>query len=240
MDQIRAVKDADELALMAEAGRITDLDFGATLERLQVGMTERDVAIEVEYQIKRHGGDGCSFEPGIICVGPGSPPDRHIFTRNTSSTLDPGSTVAFDFGVRFRGYCSDFGRSVFVGEPAPEALAAYAAIGAGIRSALGQFAAGRTTPAALCEWFGDRMGEAGFREHYLYRGLGHAIGLDVHEEPWILPEYSEPIQANMCFTIEPKIWKRGAFYVRCEDVVVVGEHGATTLTHFSHGPNVIG
>ena len=83
------------------------------------------------------------------------------------------------------------------------------------------------------------MNEQGWGEHYMHMGLGHSIGLDVHENPWIRPGFDEPIRTNMCFTLEPKIWKRGEFYVRCEDVVVVGPDGARSLTKFHYEPNII-
>lgn len=240
MDRMRAIKDDDEIALMRRAAEITDQALAATLAVMRPGMTERDVAVEVEYQIARHGGDGPSFTPGIICVGNGSDPARHIFTRNTEMVLAPGTTVAFDFGVRYKGYCSDFGRSAFVGEPRPEALAAYDAITAANQSTMPLMADGKITPRGLADAVRDQVAAAGFGDYYLYEGLGHAIGLEVHEEPWLRPPYDEPIRAGMCFTLEPKVWKPGEFYVRCEDVVVVGAEGARSLTHAPYAPNVVG
>ncbi|HEX5498072.1 MAG TPA: M24 family metallopeptidase, partial [Thermomicrobiales bacterium] len=113
MDRMRAVKDEHELAIMARAAEIADVALAETLNRMRPGMTERDVAIEVEHQIRLAGGDGPSFAAGIIAVGNGSDPERHIFTRNTEQRLEPGMTVAFDFGALYQGYCSDFGRSAF-------------------------------------------------------------------------------------------------------------------------------
>ena len=239
MDAVRAVKDPDELALMQRAAEITDLAMGATLKQMKIGMTERDVAVEVQYQIKRHGGDGDSFYPGIICVGNGSDPQRHIFTRNTDMVLAAGTSVAFDFGVLYRGYCSDFGRSVFMGEPRADALAAYRSITSLIGATTAIMADGQVTPAQIADFARDRVTADGFGEHYMYLGLGHSIGLDVHESPWLRPGYDDPIRTNMCFTVEPKIWVPGVFYVRCEDVVVVGADRATPLTRFHYEPNII-
>ena len=239
MDAVRAVKDPDELALMQRAAEITDLAMGATLKQMKIGMTERDVAVEVQYQIKRHGGDGDSFYPGIICVGNGSDPQRHIFTRNTDMVLAAGTSVAFDFGVLYQGYCSDFGRSVFMGEPRADALAAYRSITSLIGATTAIMADGQVTPAQIADFARDRVTADGFGEHYMYLGLGHSIGLDVHESPWLRPGYDDPIRANMCFTVEPKIWVPGIFYVRCEDVVVVGADRATPLTRFHYEPNII-
>jgi Xaa-Pro aminopeptidase len=239
MDRMRAVKDEDELALMARAAEIADVALAETLKRMRPGMTERDVAVEVEHQIRLAGGDGPSFAAGIIAVGNGSDPKRHIFTRNTNLRLDPGMTVAFDFGALYQGYCSDFGRSAFIGEPNPEALAAYDAITTGNRALMPLMCDGAITPAQLADAMRDHVAARGFDEWYLYGGLGHSIGLEVHEEPWLKPPYDEPIRTNMVFTVEPKVWKPGAFYVRCEDMVVVGPDGARPLTHAPYAPNVI-
>lgn len=239
MDSIRVVKDPDEIALMERAAEITDAAFAATLAQMKVGMTERDVAIEVDYQLRRHGGDGPSFYPGIICVGNGSDPQRHIFTRNTDMVLDHGTTVAFDFGTLYRGYCSDFGRSVFIGEPREDALKAYTTITAANQAAMAIMRDGAVTPTEVCDFVAGLAKDAGFEEYYYYNGLGHSIGLDVHEEPWLRPPYNEPIRAGMCFTLEPKIWKPGVFYVRCEDVVLVGAEGARSLTLSPYDVHVV-
>jgi Xaa-Pro aminopeptidase len=239
MDRLRSIKDDEEIALMRRAAEIADAALAATVALLRPGMTEREVAIEVDDQIRRVGGNGSSFTPGIICVGNDSDPDRHIFTRNTGQTLDPGTTVAFDFGAIYRGYCSDFGRSVFIGDPLPDALAAYETITTGSRMLMAEMRAGAITPRQIADLMRDHVAAAGVGDHYLYEGLGHAIGLEVHEEPWLRPPYDEPIQTKMCFTIEPKIWHPGRFYVRCEDVVVVGPDGADCLNRAPYDPIVV-
>lgn len=239
MDAVRTIKDPDEIAHMQRAAEITDLALESTLQQMRIGMTERDVATEVLYQIKQHGGDGDSFYPGIIGVGNGSDPQRHIFTRNTDMALAAGTTVAFDFGVLYQGYCSDFGRSAFMGEPHADALAAYRSITELVKATTEIMADGRMTPAQIADFARDRVTVDGFGEYYMYLGLGHAIGLEVHEEPWFRPGSDEPIRAGMCFTVEPKIWVPGVYYVRCEDVVVVGEERGNALTKFHYEPNVI-
>jgi Xaa-Pro dipeptidase len=239
MDRMRVIKDEEEIAAMQRVATVTDIAFAATVERMRAGMTERDVAIEVEYQIRRAGGDGPSFGAGIIAVGNGSDAGRHIFTRNTDLVLERGMTVAFDFGAILDGYCSDFGRSVFIGEPRPDALAAYEAITSGNVATMAVMGDGQITPTGLADFMRDHVAARGFGEFYLYEGLGHSIGLEVHEEPWLRPPYNDPIRSGMCFTLEPKVWKPGVFYVRCEDVVVVGPDGARSLTHSPYEPVVV-
>lgn len=239
MDRVRAVKDADELALMQRAAEITDAAMGDTFKALKVGMSERDVAVEVDYQLRRHGGDGPSFYPGIICVGNGSDPARHIFTRNTDMKLVSGTTVAFDFGTLYQGYCSDFGRSLFVGEARADALAAYDSMSRAMHAVMETMADGKTTPAQICDFVNDCITEDGFGPWYMYLGLGHAIGLEVHEDPWLKPGFDEPVRAGMVFTLEPKIWKPGEYYVRCEDMVLIGAERGTTMTKYSYAPNFL-
>ncbi len=239
MDKMREIKDEEEIAIMQEVATITDIALAETIKKMRVGMTERDVSLEVEYQIRLAGGDGPSFTAGIISVGNGSDPNRHIFTRNTDFVLDSGVTVAFDFGAIYKGYCSDFGRSVFMGEPLPEAMAAYEAITSGNIAVMKQMKSGQITPTGLANAMRDHVSGHGFGDYYMYEGLGHSIGLEVHEEPWLKPPYDDPIQTNMCFTLEPKVWKPGVFYVRCEDVVVVGPDGARSLTHAPYTPTIV-
>ena len=92
-------------------------------------------------------------------------------------------TVAFDFGAIYKGYCSDFGRSVFIGEPHPEALAAYEAITSGNLATMPVMRDGQITPTGVANFMRDHVAARGFGKHYMYEGLGHAIGLEVHEEP---------------------------------------------------------
>jgi Xaa-Pro dipeptidase len=239
MDKMRSIKDDEEIEALQVVATMTDIAMAETIKRMRVGMTERDVAIEVEYQIRLAGGDGPSFPAGIISVGNGSDPKRHIFSRNTDFVLDPGVTVAFDFGAISNGYCSDFGRSVFIGDPLPEALAAYETITSGNQALMPMLKSGHITTTGVADAMYDYVDSRGQAEHYMYRGLGHAIGLEVHEEPWLRPPYDEPIQTNQVFTLEPKIWKPGVFYVRCEDMVVVGPDGARSLTHAPYEPSVV-
>ncbi len=238
-DKIREVKDADEIALMERASAITDAAMEAIVRQMRVGMTERELAIEVDYQLRLHGGDKPSFYPGIICVGNGSDPLRDINECNLDLTLDPGMAVAFDWGVSYHGYTSDFGRTAFIGEPNPEAVAAYRATTDLNQTLMAEMKTGAFSPAEIRLKAVEIMNAAGWGDYYMPMDLGHAIGLDVHENPWHRPGFDEPIQTNMCFTLEPKIWKPGEFYVRAEDVVVVGPSGARSLTKFHYDPIVI-
>ena len=109
-------------------------------------------------------------------------------------------TVAFDFGAIYKGYCSDFGRSVFIGEPHPEALAAYEAITSGNLATMPVMRDGQITPTGVANFMRDHVAARGFGKHYMYEGLGHAIGLGL--KALVAASYDKPIASDMCFTLE--------------------------------------
>ncbi len=239
VDRIRTIKQPDEIALLEEAARITDAAFAAIVERMHVGMLDRDLAVEIDYQLKKNGGDAFSFMPTVVLDGHGTRWARNYIDRATPQPITAGMTVAFDFGVVYRGYCSDFGRSVFMGEAKDEPLRAWRSITKAIQAAMVVMGDGRITPAGIHDFVVESVTEDGFRDQFSWYALGHAIGLDVHENPWMLPEFTEPIEAGMCFALEPKIGRPGQFYVRCEDVVVVEQECARSLTRSTYEPIVI-
>lgn len=239
LDRVRVVKDPDEIAGLEAAARITDAAFADVIACIRPGMLDRDLAIEVDFQLKKHGGDGYSFMPAIVIDGHGQRYARSWVDRDEPRPLTHGTSLAFDLGVRYRGYCSDFGRSAFIGEPDPTALAAWHSITRVIQLAMGEMGDGRITPAGVHDFVVAEVTQDGFRDQFSWYALGHGIGLDVHENPWMLPEFDEPIRAGMCFALEPKIGIPGQFYVRCEDVVVVEADRARPLTRYSYDPIVI-
>jgi Xaa-Pro dipeptidase len=239
IDRVRAVKDPDEIALLEEAARITDATFGAVLEQMRIGMLDRDLVIEIDYQFKKHGGDAFSFMPTVVLDGHGARYARQWTDRDEPKPITAGTTVAFDMGVVYRGYCSDFGRSVFMGEPNDEPLRAWKSITKAIQAAMAVMGDGRISPAQVHDFVVEQVTEDGFRDQFSWHALGHGIGLNVHEDPWMLPEFTEPIRAGMCFALEPKIGRPGSFYVRCEDVLVVEQERARRLTTYPYDTIVI-
>jgi Xaa-Pro aminopeptidase len=144
--------------------------------------------------------------------------------------MPEGTSVMFDFGGVVDGYCSDFGRTVVAGEPTQELLDAYAVM-------LAAYEAGRAAsrPGALAREVDAAcrapIEEAGLGQHFRHR-MGHGIGLDVHERPFVSSEDSMPLQAGMTFTDEPSIIIPNAFSVRIENIVVCEENGGRVLNEY--------
>lgn len=232
VNRLRRVKTEAELQAMARACRTAESAMAAVTPRVQPGVSMAELREEVEAQLRAAG----SLTPSFA---------THIFTGSDADDLDsgaktardplpPGANVLFDFGGVVDGYCSDFGRTVVAGEPPAGFLEAYdvmlAAYEAG-RDACRPGAVARDVNAA-CR---GPIEEAGLGEHFRHR-MGHGIGLDVHERPFLSPEDETPLEAGMTFTDEPSIIVPGSFALRIENVVVCAEGGARTLNDYPNEP----
>lgn len=224
----RRIKGEAELSAMREAGAITERAFEAVLDNLRHGMTEAEVVGEIELQLRRAGSPWTSFPTTLYCSGP-----RHplVFGRPEATgprKLEPPVAVLFDFGAVYEGYCYDFGRTVFFGEPPQEMQRIHKLVmrsqAAGIEALAAGTTAAQTDAAARAV-----IEEAGYGEAFRHR-LGHGIGLDVHEPPFLTEGDDTPLEPGMLFTVEPSITQYGGFSARVEDVVEVGEDSGRPLT----------
>jgi Xaa-Pro aminopeptidase len=228
VNALRRVKTDEELAAMGRACRTVEQAMAAVAPQVVPGVTMTELRDEVELRLRLAG----SLTPSFA---------THIFTGLDANSLDSGAATAgdplpadaavlFDFGGVVDGYCSDFGRTIVAGEPSAELLHAYdvmlAAAEAG-RAACRPGALAREVNAA-CR---GPIEAAGLGEHFRHR-MGHWIGLDVHERPFLSPEDETPLEAGMTFTDEPSIIVPGAFGLRIENVVVCAEGGARVLNDY--------
>jgi Xaa-Pro aminopeptidase len=235
---MRALKDAEELALMRRAAEVTDTIFAAVLPRLARGASENDIMIEVEHQMLRHGAEGNSFVTGIMIKGPGVDDALEGVSRAGGATLEPGRVLAFDFGIVLDGYVSDFGRTVYCGEPDAELRRIHELVMASQAAGMAAMCAGQVTAEGA-----DRAARAvieagGYGPNFFHR-LGHGIGIDVHEPPFLATGDATPLEAGMCFTVEPSIWVEQRCFTRVEDVVVVTPEGGVSLNGASRDLIVI-
>jgi Xaa-Pro aminopeptidase len=225
---LRMIKDADELALLRRAGEITEAAYQATLRQLKHGMTTLDLITETNYQLRLHGAEGPSFPTAFYNMGPHFPFDFHNRDAVLRLPLNPPVALSYDFGAIYQGYCYDFGRSIFFGTPDAEYRRAYDLVMASQASGIAALKAGNTAEAADAA-ARDVIAAGGYGDAFRHR-LGHAIGLDVHERPWLLSGDTSVLQPGMCFTVEPSIFLPHRFGARVEDVVVVGAEGGEPLT----------
>ena len=221
---LRAVKDVQEIARMKAAQAVTDAAFAHIVGYMRPGMTEREVQIELEDFMRRHGAEGLAF-PSIVAAGAnGASP--HAIPGQT--VLEAGQCVVLDFGARAHGYCSDMTRTVAVGHVTDEMQTVYDTV---LNAQLAGIACckagvtGRAVDAAARQVIAD----AGYGDAFGH-GFGHGVGLEIHEAPTAGPRGEARLPAGAVVTAEPGIYLSGRFGVRIEDMLYVIEDGCINLT----------
>jgi Xaa-Pro aminopeptidase len=228
LNPLRRVKSEAEIEIMREAGVVTEQAFQAVLGQLRHGMTELDIISEVDLQLRKHGALGPSFPTSMYNSGPNY---QLIFGKREEKwhrPLDPPVALLFDFGAAYKGYCYDYGRTVAFGEPIGDFQHIFELMMASQAAGIAALKVGQTT-TQVDRAARDVIAEAGYGETFRHR-LGHGIGVDVHEAPFLTAGDDTPLEAGMMFTIEPSIAQFDGFSVRVEDVVVVRENGGERLT----------
>jgi Xaa-Pro aminopeptidase len=223
VEGLRRVKDEGELAAIEEASKLADEVLSWTLERGLAGRTERDVARATEARIRELGGDP-SF-PAIVAAGPnGALPHAEPGERE----IGAGELVVFDMGAQVDGYCSDGTRTFATGEPGEAAREVYDLVLAAQLAALGAIEAGKTGED-VDSVARKIIDEGGHKEHFGH-GLGHGVGLEVHEGPRLSPRSDDVLAPGEVVTVEPGVYLAGEYGVRIEDFVVVTEDGYRNLS----------
>lgn len=228
MGPLRCIKDAEELELLRRAGEITEAAYEATLSRLRHGMTNLDLITEVNYQLRKHGAKTHSFVTAFYNMGPHYPFDFTNRDEVLLIPLEPPVSVSFDFGAVYEGYCYDYGRSVYFGEPDATYQRCYELVMEAQQAGIRALYAGNT--CAQADAAARAVIEAGGYGHAFRHRLGHGIGMDVHEPPFLTEGDHTVLEPGMCFTVEPSIFIPHHLGARVEDVVVVGEDGGIPLT----------
>jgi len=236
---LRMVKAPDELEAMHAAGRIVDQAMTDILAHLapDSGQTELDVAYEIDRLMVHYGADGSSFVTNVWQMGPGEL--RPLAMKASRRPLERGNSLSFDFGSTLNGYCYDFGRSVYLGEPPDEYRRVHALVMQAAQVGIEALQDGQRTAEQVDGLARQVIVEGGYGDWFRHR-LGHGIGLDVHEPPYLDRGDASVLQQGMCFTVEPSIFIPGRFGARTEDVVVVGgSEGGRLLTSYRRDSQVI-
>ncbi len=223
--ELRQVKSPQELAKIRAAQAVTDAAFTHILNTIHIGMTELEVAWELESYMRTHGADGLAFDT-IAASGENSASPH---ATPTERPLQSGDFLTMDFGARVDGYCSDMTRTVAIGTPTEKMCQMYDLTLQAQNASFSVLKAGavcKDVDAAARETYAA----AGLAEHFGH-GLGHSVGLEIHESPACNTRDETKLKAGMLMTVEPGLYLPNEFGVRIEDLTVVTEDGYENLTH---------
>lgn len=225
LSSLRMVKTREELENIKMAEHIGDIAFSKILEDIKPGVTELEIAAKLEYIMKTNGAEGISFDP-IVASGINSSMPHAVPGRKK---IEHGDFVTLDFGCIYNGYCSDMTRTVVVGKASEKQLEIYNTVLKSQLAVLDQIKAGMTGKA-IDKIARDIIYAAGY-EGCFGHGLGHSVGLFIHESPRASMKAEAFVLENMTMTVEPGIYVRNFGGVRIEDLVVLTKDGCENFTH---------
>lgn len=222
IERQRVKKDEDEIENVRKACELTDKCFEHLLGFIKVGMTEKEIAYEIERYFIQNGADGLAFD-SIVASGVNSSKPHAV---PTDKTIQNGDIITLDFGCKYNGYCSDMTRTIFVGYVQEYMKNIYELVLKNQQQTLRQMYDGANTKILF------KMVDNDFRTHRqeLVHALGHGVGLEVHEQPVIGLNTEKLLRENMIITNEPGIYIPEKFGVRIEDTVLITKSGYEVLT----------
>ena len=222
IEKQRMIKDDEEIMLIEKACYITDQCFSHLGNYIKIGMTEKEISYEIEKFFRENGADGLAFET-IVASGKNSSKPHAV---PTDKKIEAGDAITIDMGCKYKGYCSDMTRTIFAGYVPVQAQKVYDLVLKNELQTLKEYKEGASIRMA------SKMVENDFKlnGYDLLHSLGHGVGLDIHEMPFINSKNDSTFKANMVVTNEPGIYIPGAFGVRIEDTVLITKSGCINLT----------
>lgn len=237
LSDARAGKSDAEVDRLREVAALTDDVMAEVVDGLEPGDTMREVELRIETLARERGASHVSFPSTAIFNDTDGRDADGMANYDDDEPLAAGTCVAFDVGFVLDGYCSDWGRSVYVGDPPARVVEAYAALQTAVTEAIDAIGddirhVDEVYPfvESVCDREG--VGDLFRNRHADAPAMGHGIGVEVHEDPWLRPDADAEFEEGMVFAIEPKLWEPGEFYLRVEDMVHVTRSGAESLTTF--------
>ena len=222
IEKQRMIKDEEEISLIEKACYITDQCFKHLCNYIRIGMTEKQIAEEIEYFFKENGAEGLAFET-IVASGKNSSKPHAV---PTDKKIEAGDPITIDMGCKYKGYCSDMTRTIFAGYVPVQIQPIYDLVLKNELQTLKEYKEGASIRIV------SKMVENDFKlnGYDLVHSLGHGLGLEIHEMPYINSKNDNALRANMVVTNEPGIYIPGSFGVRIEDTVLITKSGSINLT----------
>ena len=222
IEKLRSVKDDDEIDKIKKACEITDLCFNHLLDFIKIGTTEKEIAFEIEMFFRKNGAEGLAFDT-IVAIGENSANPHWVPSDRAVRMADP---ILIDMGCKYQGYCSDMSRTIFMGCILEEIKPIYDLV---LKNQM-------LTNDEIKEYTSiktiSQMVESDFKlnNYDLIHSLGHSIGMETHEMPYINSKNDTYLKENMVIANEPGIYIPGKYGIRIEDTILVEKNGCTELT----------
>lgn len=221
----RRIKDTVEIEKIARAEKIGDEAFEYVLDTIRPGVRERDIALEIEFYMKKHGASALSFDT-IVASGKRSAMPHGVAS---DKIIEKGDFVTLDFGCVYEGYCSDMTRTVVVGKADAAQRKIYETVLKAQNAAILAIEEGEPC-SKIDKVARDIISDAGYGNNFGH-GLGHSVGIEIHENPTFSPKCETKIQNGHVITVEPGIYVENFGGARIEDLIVVENGKARNLTH---------
>ncbi len=223
LEKLRIIKDEEEKKYLAKAAEIADKTFEEIIKFIKPGITEREISDKIKELLIELGGEELSFEP-IVASGPNSSMPHY---NDDKRVIEEQDLVILDYGCRYKGYCSDISRTVFIGEPTEEQKKIYEIVLRANNEAEKAVKEG-VKAEDIDKTARKIIADEGYGQYFINR-TGHGIGLAVHEAPYIKDGNKQVLKTGMAFSVEPGIYIPGKFGMRVEDIVVVDGEGSIIL-----------
>lgn len=228
ISSLRIRKSETEIENMKRASLIVDGIFNIITKMKIKGMTELELAARMEYEMKKMGSGNIAFET-IVASGTNSAVPHH---RAGNRIIKEGDVVVLDYGCKVNGYCSDITRTIICGKPSDKVRKVYDIVQRAQEKAFQAVKSG-VAVEEIDRIAREEISKEGFDNRFIHR-TGHGIGLEVHEEPYIVEGNNLKLEEGMTFSIEPGIYLPGEFGIRIEDIVLVTSKGGKRLNKCSH------
>ena len=222
---MRSIKTSEEIARIKKACKIGEIGLKRAEESIEPGKTEREVTAEIEYEMRKEGSDGTPFKT-IVASGKNS---RFPHTQPGEKEIEEGESVVVDLGASWKSYNSDMTRTFLV-SPTPEQKELFRIAKRAHEAGMEKVRAG-IDAVEVDEAAREVFRKHDYEEFYLH-GIGHGVGLDIHEPPTLSPSSEDELKENMVITIEPGIYFEETGGYRVEDMLIVKENGYELLTDY--------
>jgi len=235
MDRMRMIKDSYEIEKLKRVAKLTDAVMGKVIDELDEESTMRSTSLKIEHLGRGLGASDVSFPTTAGFCKSGSEPVG-VFNYDPEQNLEHKTAIAFDIGFVLEGYCSDWGRSVYFGEPEEHIEKAYPALMTAVVETIDAMGGEVQRVDQIFDHIEMVCEREGYKDRLLERlpdrMVGHQIGVEVHEDPWLKPGQDQELGDGMVFCVEPKLWHKGEYYLRVEDMILIKNGRAESLTTY--------